>query len=417
MIAPNPQSIVILGGSYGGLSTAHYLLKHCLPLFPETERLQVVLVNPSTEVFCRPACPRALISDNLLPQDKLFVNIPKAFEQYPTTSFKFLLGTATDLDHEGRTITISLNGGAPAERIPYHCLVIATGASTYSPLLSVNTTVEHMKQNWIEFRKSLPSIKSIIIAGGGPAGVETAGELGEYLNGRTGWFSSAPPSPKVAITLVTAGEKILPVLRPKIAAKAEKELAKVGVTVVKNARVVEVEPQSAGTDGVSFASKTTVTLNDGRSLQADLYIPAMGTSPNTAFIDHGLLAADNRVETDAATLRVPAAGERVYAIGDASTFARPAVHNVLAAVPVLCFNLRRDLLVAAGLAESDAGPYRVFKEDTRETQLVPIGKKRGVGAAQGYRLPSFLVWLIKGRDYWLWTVGKLWGGKQWAKES
>ena len=60
---------------------------------------------------------------------------------------------------------------------------------------------------------------------------------------------------------------------------------------------------------------------------------------------------------------------------------------------------------------------RLFREDMRETQMVPIGKSKGVGAAMGYALPSFMIWLIKGRDYWLWTTGRLWSGKQWAKES
>ena len=58
-----------------------------------------------------------------------------------------------------------------------------------------------------------------------------------------------------------------------------------------------------------------------------------------------------------------------------------------------------------------------FVDDTREMQLVPIGRSKGVGAAMGYRVPSIMVWAIKGRDYWLWTTGKLWDGRQWAKES
>ena len=59
----------------------------------------------------------------------------------------------------------------------------------------------------------------------------------------------------------------------------------------------------------------------------------------------------------------------------------------------------------------------MFKEDTRETQMVPIGKSKEFRAVIGYVLPSFMVWAIKGRDYWLWTTGGLWSGKQWAKES
>lgn len=69
------------------------------------------------------------------------------------------------------------------------------------------------------------------------------------------------------------------------------------------------------------------------------------------------------------------------------------------------------------IGKEASGTDRSFKEDTREMQLVPIGKSKGVGAAMGYQIPSFMVWAIKGRDYWLWTTGKLWDGRHWAKES
>jgi NADH dehydrogenase FAD-containing subunit len=260
----------------------------------------------------------------------------------------------------------------------------------------------------------LPTAKTIIIAGGGPAGVETAGELGEYLNGRAGWFSSKLENPKASITVVTAASKILPSLRPAIAKKAEDYLAKVGVTVIKNARVKTVAPDGAGT--VDVASKATVTLEDGNALEVDLYIPAMGMSPNTSFISEALLTSDGRVDTNPSTLRVDKAGPRVYAVGDASSYANPAVHQILAAIPVLGANIKRDLLLDAGKEKNAVGEDKIFKEDTRETQMVPIGKSKGVGAVMGYQLPSFLVWLVKGRDYWLWTVDNIWSGKQWAKE-
>jgi hypothetical protein len=50
-------------------------------------------------------------------------------------------------------------------------------------------------------------------------------------------------------------------------------------------------------------------------------------------------------------------------------------------------------------------------EDKGETQLVPIGRSKGVGALMGWEVPSWVVWAIKGRDYWLWTTGKLWSGR------
>ena len=170
----------------------------------------------------------------------------------------------------------------------------------------------------------------------------------------------------------------------------------------------------AGTENVG--AKATLLLEDGKEVEADLYIPAMGMSANTSFIGKELLTDDGRVDTNPQTLRVDNAGPRIYAVGGAASYARPAVHLILNAIPVLGANIKRDLLLAAGKTEREVGEDRVYKEDKSETQLVPIGKSKGVGAAMGWALPSWAVWAIKGRDYWLWTTGDLWSGKQWNKE-
>src|SRR5271170_659286 len=356
------KKIAILGGSFGGVSTAHYVLKHVVPNLPDKASYQVIIVSPSSQAMCRPACPRALISDDMFPQEKLFVNIPKAFEQYPTGIFRFIHGTATELDHTHRTVSINLAIGN-TEKIDFYALVIATGASTASPLLGLNRDAEFLRTTWSEFRKVLPTAKNIVIAGGGPASIEIAGELGEFLNGRAGWFSPKLANPKVPITVVSAASKILPVLRPSLAKKAEEYLAKVGVTVVKDTRVKTVTPHGAGTE--STTTKATLTFDDGKMLDADLYIPATGTRPNTSFLHETLLTAGGRVNTNVSTLRVDKAGPRVYAVGDVASYARPAIHLILSAIPVLCANIKRDLLLASGKEESSVGGDRVFKKDTR----------------------------------------------------
>jgi len=420
-IADTKKKIVVLGGSYGGVSTAHYVLKHAIPKLPDPQSYQVVLVSTASQAMCRPAAPRALISDDMFNQAKLFVSIPDGFTQYPAGSFVFEQGTATALDHENRTVTVQLAGAKKGEelRITYHALVIATGASTPSPLLGLTGDETTLKASWTAFRGALGSAKHIVIAGGGASGVETAGELGEYLNGWAGWFSSSLSNPKVRITLLSGGPRVLSYLRPSMSEAAETYLSKVGVRVVHNARVTSVVPETAGTTVADVAAKTTLKLDNGDTLQADLYIPAVGFTPNTQFVPPALRSADGRVNTDAATLRVTGAGDRVYSIGDASSAARPSIHNITTMVPFLGANIKRDLLLAAGSSKSaaQAGEDRLFKEDTRMTQLVPIGKSKGVGAIVGMKIPSFFVWLIKGRDYWLWTTGGLWSGKQWAKES
>ncbi|OHW90172.1 amid-like mitochondrial protein [Colletotrichum incanum] len=343
------KNIVVLGGSYGGVSVAHYLLKRVLSRLPSQDKYQVVLVSPSVQVMCRPACPRALISDDMFPQDKLFVGILFAFKSYANNTFRFLRGTATSMAHVNRIITVNLMNNEGTNTLAYHAPIIATGASTPSPLLGLNCDSEYLRRSWAEFRKALPKTKSIVIAGGGPAGVETAGEFGEYLNGRAGWSRSILENPKTAITLVTAASEILPALRPAIARKAENYLAKVGVSVLKGVRVENVHPAVAGVEEV--AAKATITLDNGKTLEADLYIPATGTISNTNFIDSSLLLSDGRTNTNPSTLRVDKAGPRVYAIGDASSFARPAIHNTLSAIPALCSNIKRDLHLASENSE------------------------------------------------------------------
>ena len=412
------KTIAIIGGSYGGVSTAHYLLKHAIPNLPSSSSYQVVLISAADQVFCRPASPRALISDDLLPQDKLFVGIPGLFEKYGNERFRFVYGTALNVDLATRTVEVDLANDGGSGNIDFHALIVATGTSTISPLLGLNRDVKSLRDSWSAFRAQLPNAKSIIVVGGGPTGIETAGELGEYLNGHAGWFSSKLANPKVFITVVTSAPRILPILRPAIAKTAEDYLAKVGVTVVKNARVVSVSPEGAGTDDVG--GKTRLTLDNGNIMEADLYIPATGTKPNTSFMPEALLSPDGRITTNPSTLRVDSDKHKLlYAIGDAASSARPAIHLTIEMIPVLCANIKRDLLLDAG-ENADGGSVkaeRQYKEDQRETQLVPIGKSKGVGAAMGWRVPSFMVWAIKGRDYWLWTTGNLWSGKQWDKET
>ena len=157
---PSTQKIiVILGGSYAGVSIAHYLLKHVVTNLPDSESYQVIIVSTSSETMCRPACPRALISDDMFNQERLFVSIPKVFEQYSKGSFRFIHGTAMKLDHTKRLVSVRLANG-DMEKIDFCALVIATGASTSSPLLGLNRDEQFLRSNWAAFRKALPGAKS-----------------------------------------------------------------------------------------------------------------------------------------------------------------------------------------------------------------------------------------------------------------
>lgn len=409
------KNIVILGSSYAGFNVAHYLLRHAISKLADPASYKIVLVSPSSTYYCRPASPRALITASAFPQEDLFKPIEPCFSRYPAENFQFVHGKAMKWDTDARTVVVELMDGKGTETLTYYSLLVGTGSSTPSPMMGVHDGDAALKKSWEAFRSVLPSAKHIVIAGGGPTGIETAAELGEHLNGKPGWFAGPNKSPKVQITVVTAGDHVLPYLRSSIADKAEPLLARVGVNVVKGVKVESVSPPDAGYKG-NVASKATVTLANGKTIDADLYIPSTGYMPNTSFVPPQLLASDGRIKTDSATLRVPGAGERVYALGDCSDYARQAIHLLLEAIPIASNNMKRDLFLAEG-QDKLAPAEKQYKEDTRATHLVPIGLSGGVGSAMGHGLPGFVITMIKGKHYWLNTMPKIWSGEQWAKEA
>jgi NADPH-dependent 2,4-dienoyl-CoA reductase/sulfur reductase-like enzyme len=156
-------------------------------------------------------------------------------------------------------------------------------------------------------------------------------------------------------------------------------------------------------------------LSNGETRETDLYLPATGVTPNTKFVPTALLNEQGYVVANPETLRVEEAGPRVYTVGDVAAYARWGIMDIFSAVPVVMSNLKRDLLVPDG--EKPAGKDRTFKANPKETQLVPIGQSKGVGAVFGIKLPNVVVKMIKGKNYFTDKVGSIVDGSHWSKES
>ncbi|OCL11482.1 FAD/NAD(P)-binding domain-containing protein [Glonium stellatum] len=387
------ETILILGASFAGLGAAHYTLKHILPSLPQSPTTySVTLVNPSPDFYWRIAGPRATISSTLLPRSKYLHAIAPHFSAYPSDRFTFLQGTATGLDAAGRTATITLPDGATTA-VPYAALVIATGTRTPAPQFSLQSASSSDLVGALEaFAAALPAAQTVV----------TAGEVGEALNGAPGFFGARPARVRARVTLVSAEQKLLPVLRPAIAATAEKYLARVGVEVVYGVRVTEAREREGG--------GREVVLADGRVLEADLYVDATGVRPNAGWLPRELVDERGYVVCDKKTLRVDGAGPRVYVLGDVGSYTRGGAMDIDDALPVVMSNLKKDLLGADG-------PDRTYTPNLSEQQIVPVGRGKGVGAFAGWRVPSWFVWMIKGRDYLCSMAPDVVSGKKWAKEN
>ena len=113
-----------------------------------------------------------------------------------------------------------------------------------------------------------------------------------------------------------------------------------------------------------------------------------------------------------------AAGPRVYALGDIGTYSNDGILDIINGLPVVETNLKRDLLAAHSSPNGKAeGKDREYVRNEKETQIVPVGRSKGVGAVFGWRIPSIFVWLIKGRDFMVSKAHERIDGTAYAKES
>jgi len=257
--------------------------------------------------------------------------------------------------------------------------------------------------------------------GGGPSGVECAGQLATFNHGvvkrhptpnspasttfsttstKEKRISSTKSTSRKVITLISGNDRLLPRLPKAIGVRAERKLKKLGVNIIHNLRLLSAQELPSGV--------TRCVLSDEISVSADLFIPATGVSPNTQFLPAELLDASGYILADPQYLRVDRAGDRVYAIGDCASYSKNNIMDVYDSIPALLQNLKNDLLSFELRTQHPFGGMEdelekledlVYVRNPTTTQLVPITRFGGVGVLFDFRLPSLLVWLFKGRDY------------------
>lgn len=407
------HEIVLLGGNFGGIGATHYLLRHVIPALEQldkTRAFHVTLVTPNTRFFFKPASPRSSIQPKLLAESKLWRPLSDALGQYPVSQLKLVQGYVVGIDASVRTVTVASTGTETHEQaIVYDSLIISTGTTSPSALWSLHRDENLTSDAFKAVQASLPKAKTILIAGGGPVGVETAGEV-----------ASAHPAAKV--TLLSGGSRLLHRFKPDTGARAQTYLTdKLGVTVVHNVRV---EKTFAGQTKTETAQQ--VPLSDGSTHTADLYIDATGGVPNSEFLPRDWLDETGRVITCDSYFRVRGSGDSdplaksVYALGDIVAGSNNTILELDAMIPTVCssicvdiaarYNLRASAVKAGWfrslltfLPGMGSGPTGVLKQKEfkplKDTVMVPIGPNGGVGQLFGWQSPSWLVKMIKAKTF------------------
>jgi NADH dehydrogenase FAD-containing subunit len=380
------HNIVVLGGNFAGVSTAHYLLLHVLPLLNSTigdkSGYKVTLIAPNDHTFFKVGAPRALSSPDI-PLEKTFASIPSAFSHYKTSEFTFIQGEAVQLDDATKTISVN-SGDIKNTPVHYDSLVIATGTTSVSPLWTLHGDYRKTRDAFADLHSRLPQAKTVLIAGGGAAGVETAGEIAYFYK-------------QASVTLLSGGTRLLPRYKHTGLAKAaESQLSSLSVRTIHN---LQVSSSTALPDG-----KISLKLSDRSAKVVDIYIDATGSTPNSSFLPSSWLDDHKRVATDGTTLRATNAPAGIYSIGDVASFSKGNIPDAMWSVSALGYSIWTDLRKSGEGKEGTADRGAVLKEKKykqiqADMGAIPIGPKGGVGVIYGWRVPSWFVWLMKSRTF------------------
>jgi NADH:ubiquinone reductase (H+-translocating) len=307
--------VLVLGGGFAGVGAAQKL-KH--------SDAEVVVVDKHDYHTFQPLLYQ--VATGLLEQPAVGHPLRDLFHGQDNARIHQDRVTAIDLD--ARRVEF-----AELEPLTYDYLVLGLGAEVNFfgvagaaehafPLYTLTDAVRlknHVLETWEEADRKPELIEdgalNVVVVGGGPTGVETAGALAELYNGVFDKDYPDVPEGAAKITLVEAGPEIFPMFKPDIREYTVKALEKRGVEV------------TAG-DVVESIAPTRVKLKSGAELAAHTLVWGAGLQGNELVQSLGLeLGRGNRIDVDE-ELRIPSHPE-VYAVGDVAAITDRKTEQVL----------------------------------------------------------------------------------------
>jgi NADH:ubiquinone reductase (H+-translocating) len=384
--------IVILGGGFAGVTTAEHL-EHA---FGADRTVSLTLVSETNALLFTPMLAEVAASS----LEPTHISSPLRTSLRRTTVVR---GRVVAIDFEGRRVRLApeadpLAGAltVPAREEPFDQLVLALGSvSNYLGLKNVQAEAFDFKtlvdaigiRNHVidaferADREPCPAdrraLVTIVVAGGGFAGVELAGALNDFTRGMLVYYPHIPPE-ELRIIVVHSRDRILPELSESLAAYALDRLAARGVTFKLNARVAD-------------ARRGVVVLNPAEEIRTETLIWTAGVTPNPLLAALSLERDRRGAVIVDGTLAVPGR-PGVWALGDCAAVADARTGQPCP--PTAQFALREAATLARNIHASVRGrPLKPFHFDALGTLCV-VGHHTACAEIKGLRFSGLFAWLL-----------------------
>ena len=367
MIKPK---VVILGGGFGGLAAARALYKTA----------EVTVVDRHNYQTFLPLLYQ--VSTAGLAADHVAYPIRGALRK---TSVKFRMGSPLSIDHKNKEVKLD-----SSEVLQFDHLIVALGSTTADfgipgvseftlgmksvhEALTIRAEIMRRFEDLCRFEDE--TRLAITVIGGGPTGVEMAGAIAELIRGPLK-SDQKQAAGQIDITIIEAGERLLPTFSPTLSKRTKKDLEKLGVKVLVGSPVAGVEHRK-------------ITLKDKQVLPSEITIWAAGVKGSDAMAQLSLPIAGNRVVVEP-TMQVKNY-PNIWALGDiAGALAKDGKPLPMVA-PVA---IQQGKFIAKQIARlSSSKELKEFKYLDKGS-MATIGRNKAVVEVKGFKLSGPIAWLI-----------------------
>ncbi|MRS14878.1 FAD-dependent oxidoreductase [Enterobacteriaceae bacterium RIT691] len=317
------KKIVIVGGGAGGLELATQLGNK----LGRRKKAEIVLVDRSQSHLWKPLLHEVATGSLDAGVDAL------SFMAHASKHhFEFRHGSVINLNRDEKTITLAAlldeQGDVlvPESTIAYDTLVMALGSTSNdfnTPGVRENcifldsseqAKVFHQKMLNLFLKQSANPESAgkvnIAIVGGGATGVELSAELHNAVKELHSYGYKGLTNAMLNVSLIEAGDRILPALPERISSAARDTLTRLGVNVMTNTMITRVDENGLQT-------------KDGNVIEAQLMVWAAGIKAPDFMKDIAGLET-NRINQLVVTPTLQTTRDAdIFAFGDCASCARP----------------------------------------------------------------------------------------------
>jgi NADH:ubiquinone reductase (H+-translocating) len=386
--------VVVIGGGFGGLQAVHHLRR---------ADVEVTLIDRRNFHLFQPLSYQ--VATGALSATEICFPLRWIFKR--RKDVRVLLGEVTDFDLDGRTVQVTPGaGGGEPFLVPYDTLIVAGGSyygyfghdewqevarevKSLESALAVRAQIlsafeaaelekdEEQRRAWLTF----------VVVGGGPTGVEMAGQIGELARDTLRReFRSVDPA-GARVLLVETLDRVLTSFPPKLSAKAARSLEHLGVTALLGHTVVEIDDHGVKIEDPEHRQERipSRTVIWAAGVTASSLAREVG-EPTGAEVDR---AGRVSVRPD---LTLPGHPE-VFALGDMVrvTGEDGEIQPLLGVAPVAMQQGRYVAKVVK--ARLRGGEYEPFRYRDKGN-VATIGRSRAVADIKGFRVSGFPAWLL-----------------------